>query len=55
MFLLIEGDLESGFKIIGPFSDVQSGLDYRKANDLKGQVWITTTPAAYAAQWNSAA
>ena len=53
--LLIEGDLESGFKIIGPFSDAQSGLAYRKANDLKGQVWITTTPAAYAAQWNSAA
>ena len=33
--LLIEGDLESGFKIIGPFSDAQSGLAYRKANDLK--------------------
>lgn len=51
--LLIEGDLESGFKIIGPFSDAQGGLEYRKTNDLKGRVWITTTPAAYAAQLNS--
>lgn len=47
--LLIVGDLEFGFKIIGPFNDAESGLEYRKTNDLKGQVWITTTPAAYAA------
>lgn len=48
--LLIEGDLESGFKIIGPFPDTNTALTYQKSNDLNGQVWMATTPAAYKAQ-----
>lgn len=48
--LLIVGDLEFGFKPIGPFPDPNTALNYQEANDLEGVVWATTTPAAYKAQ-----